>query len=69
MNQALFGNILDKERLAHGLSAMEEGFLFGGLSPPNKKSVPLRPPRLRGGNVILDRHDQIYKGNWISVGR
>lgn len=38
MNQALSGNIVDKKRLAHGLSAMEEGFLFGDLSRQIEKS-------------------------------
>jgi hypothetical protein len=27
---------------------MKQGFLFGGLSPPNKKVISLRPPRLSG---------------------
>ena len=34
-----------------------EAFLFGGLSPPNKRSVSLRPPRLCAENPILDKSD------------
>ena len=34
-----------------------EAFLFGGLSPPNKKSVSLRPLRLCVENPILDKND------------
>jgi hypothetical protein len=34
-------------RIIHVLN-MDEGFLFGGLSPPNRKLIPLRPPRLCG---------------------
>jgi hypothetical protein len=29
-------------------SGTNEGFLFGGLSPPNKKLLSLRPQRLSG---------------------
>jgi len=32
-----------------------ETFLFGGLSPPNKKITSLRPRRLCGENPILDK--------------
>jgi len=32
-----------------------EGFLFGGLSPPNKKMNSLRPLRLCGENLIWTR--------------
>jgi hypothetical protein len=32
-------------------------FLFGGLSPPNKKMTSLRPWRLCGDNPILDKTD------------
>jgi len=35
---------------------MKEGFLFGGLSPPNKNVIPLRPPRLGGETFILDKN-------------
>jgi len=34
---------------------MKEDFLFGGLSPPNKTTTPLRPRRLCGKNLILDK--------------
>jgi hypothetical protein len=33
------------------------GFLFGGLSPPNKKITSLRPWRLCGELPILDNND------------
>jgi hypothetical protein len=33
---------------------MKEAFLFGGLSPPNKKIIPLRTPCLGGEISILD---------------
>jgi hypothetical protein len=36
---------------------MKEGFLFGGLSPPNKKITSLRPRRLCGEISILDKND------------
>jgi hypothetical protein len=32
-----------------------EGFLSGGLSPPDKKMTSLRPRRLRGEISILDK--------------
>jgi hypothetical protein len=38
-------------------SDFKEGFLFGGLSPPNKKYTSLRPQRLRGKNRILHTSD------------
>jgi hypothetical protein len=38
-------------------SYMKEDFLFGGLSPPNKKITPLRPLRLCGEISILDKND------------
>ena len=34
----------------------KDGFLFGGLSPPNKKRSSLRPPQLCGENPILDKN-------------
>jgi hypothetical protein len=36
---------------------MKEGFLFGGLSPPNKKITSLRPRRLCGEISILDKNE------------
>jgi hypothetical protein len=36
---------------------MEESFLFGGLSPPNRKVIPLRPPSLCGEISILDKSE------------
>jgi len=41
-------------------SDTKESFLFGGLSPPNKKITSLRPRRLCGENSILDKNAQIY---------
>jgi len=38
-------------------SDTRENFLFGGLSPPNKKITSLRPRRLCGENSILDKND------------
>jgi hypothetical protein len=38
-------------------SERTQAFLFGGLSPPNKKSVSLRPLRLCVENPILDKND------------
>jgi hypothetical protein len=35
----------------------KEGFLFGGLSPPNKKMTSLRPRRLCGEISILDKSE------------
>ena len=35
----------------------KRGFLFGGLSPPNKKMTSLRPRRLCGEISILDKSD------------
>jgi hypothetical protein len=35
----------------------EEGFLFGGLSPPNKKITSPRPLRLCGEYSILGKND------------
>jgi hypothetical protein len=47
--------------IAMGLQKMlvltKESFLFGGLSPPNKKITSLRPRRLCGENSILDKND------------
>jgi hypothetical protein len=40
-----------------GCSNIPEGFLFGGLSPPNEKTISLRPSRLCGENSNLDRTD------------
>jgi hypothetical protein len=37
---------------------MKEGLLFGGLSPPNKTTTPLR---LCGKNLILDKSDKIAR--------
>jgi hypothetical protein len=37
-----------------------EGFLFGGISPPNKKTSSLCPRRLGGENFILDKHAILY---------
>jgi len=34
-----------------------EAFLFGGISPPNRKTSSLRPRRLGGENFILDKHE------------
>ena len=34
---------------------MEEGLLFGGLYPPNRKGIPLRPPSLCGEISILEK--------------
>ena len=34
-----------------------EAFLFGGISPPNKKIYSQRPRRLGGENFILVKHD------------
>jgi len=34
-----------------------EGFLFGGISPPNKKTSSLCSRRLGGENFILDKHE------------
>jgi hypothetical protein len=36
---------------------MEEGLLFGGFSPPNRKLIPLRPPSLCGEISILDKSE------------
>jgi len=41
-------------------SDTKESFLFGGLSPPNKKITSLRPRRLCGENSILDKNDPDY---------
>ena len=38
-------------------SIIEQVFLFGGLSPPNKKWASLRPLRLCVENPILDKSD------------
>jgi hypothetical protein len=38
-------------------SDTKESFLFGDLSPPNKKMTSLRPRRLCGENSILDKND------------
>ena len=38
-------------------SETKESFLFGDLSPPNKKMTSLRPRRLCGENSILDKND------------
>jgi len=38
-----------------------KGFLFGGLSPPNKKITSLRPWRLCDENFILDKYDPNLK--------
>jgi hypothetical protein len=35
----------------------KETFLFGGLSPPNRKMTSLRPRRLCGEISILDKSD------------
>jgi len=40
-----------------------EGFLFGGISPPNKKIYSQRPQRLGGENLILDKHDVTHKSH------
>jgi hypothetical protein len=37
-------------------SDTKESFLFGGLSPPNKKITSLRPRRLCGENSFLDKN-------------
>jgi hypothetical protein len=37
-----------------------EAFLFGGISPPNKKTSSLCPRRLGGENFILDKHVRKY---------
>jgi len=42
-------------------SDTKESFLFGGLSPPNKKITSLRPRRLCGENSILDKNDTAYE--------
>ena len=39
-------------------SDFKRGFLFGGLSPPNKKINPLRPRRLCVENPIFDKSDE-----------
>ena len=39
------------------LLRVTEAFLFGGLSPPNKKSVSPRPLRLCVENPILDKSE------------
>jgi len=36
---------------------LKDGFLFGGISPPNKKNYTLRPLRLSGENLISDKTD------------
>jgi hypothetical protein len=36
----------------------KETFLFGGLSPPNRKMTSLRPRRLCGEISILDKSDE-----------
>jgi hypothetical protein len=36
---------------------LKETFLFGGLSPPNKKIIPLHPRRLCGEISILDKSE------------
>jgi hypothetical protein len=43
----------------NGFFDMKGGFLFGGLSPPNKKITPLRPRRLCGKYFILDKSDNL----------
>jgi hypothetical protein len=40
---------------------MEESFSFGGLSPPNRRVIPLRPLSLRGETSILDKSDKSFK--------
>ena len=45
---------------------MEEGLLFGGHSPPNKKSISLRPLRLCVENPILDKSEPANKTNEMS---
>jgi len=40
-----------------------EAFLFGGISPPNKKIFSQRPQRLGGENLLLDKHNAIHKSH------
>jgi hypothetical protein len=50
--------VLDRSRAAKGaFSGAKKGFLFGGLSPQNKKMTSLRPWRLCGEISILDKND------------
>ena len=39
-----------------------QGFLFGGISPPNIKIYSQRPRRLCGDNFILDKHEPTSNG-------
>jgi len=39
----------------------KETFLFGGLSPPNRKMTSLRPRRLCGEISILDKSAPLYQ--------
>ena len=43
----------------NGYFDAKEGLLFGGLSPPNKKIISLRPLRLCGEISILNKNDPI----------
>ena len=56
-----FGNGFKLHSMAMGrqeyVFTSDKGFLFGGPSPPNKKMTSLRPQRLSGENVILDRDE------------
>jgi len=38
---------------------LKETFSFGGLSPPNKKIIPLRPRRLCGEISLSDKSDAL----------
>jgi hypothetical protein len=52
-------------------SDMGGGFLFGGLSPPNKKIISLRSQRLCGEISILDAEvlkDAILKNDCAVLG-
>jgi hypothetical protein len=40
---------------------VEEVFLFGGLSPPSKKVIPLRPLSLCGEISILGKSDKLLR--------
>jgi len=46
---------------------MKGGLLFGGLSPPNRKVIPLRPLSLCGEISILDKSDTWLGGQSYGV--